>query len=119
MALEPERVLPDEQRLMPLESEHHVAGAVAGDAEIGVDRDDRRVPEGSRLRIPACVERRIEMEAVTGDLDGGNRRLGRMGRREGEFGHAGLSLGRGHELNCAANSSSSELAAATVRRAAT
>jgi hypothetical protein len=70
VTLQLQRVLADEQGFVSLESEHHVAGTVARDAEIGVNRNDRRVPERAWLGVPARVERRVEMEAVARDLDG-------------------------------------------------
>ena len=77
MPLDRERVLADEQMLVTLEAEHHVARADAGDAEIGVNLHDRRVPERARLGVPTRMERRIEMQPMPGDLDCGDRRLGR------------------------------------------
>ena len=80
MPLDRQRVLADEQMFVPLEAEHHIARADAGDAEIGVHAHDRRVPERARLGIPARMERRIEMMAMAGDLDRRDDRLGARGR---------------------------------------
>src|ERR1700677_3313664 len=75
---------------VPLEAEHHVARADAGDAKISVHAYDRRVPEGARLGIPARVEGRIEMMAMAGDLDRGDDRLGGEGGRRERLGHERL-----------------------------
>src|ERR1700737_1733015 len=69
VTLQLERVLADEQGFVSLESEHHVAGTVARDAEIGVTRNDPRAPDPGGLCVPGRVERRIEMEAVAGNVD--------------------------------------------------
>ena len=89
VALDLQRILADEQGLVTLEPKHHVAGAVAGDAEVGVNGDDRSVPEGARLGVPARVERRIEMQSMPGDLDAGDNGLQRVRRRKEGFGHDG------------------------------
>ena len=87
-----ERVLADEQAFVALEAEHHVARADAGHPEVGVNAHDRRVPEGARLGVPARVKRRIEMEAMTGDLDAGDDGSWSMERRKEGFGHASISF---------------------------
>ena len=89
MALQRQRVLADEQRFVALEAEHHVARANAGDAKIGVNLHDRRVPMRARLGVPAGAKRRVEFEPMARDLDGGDDRLGGASQRRESFGHGG------------------------------
>src|ERR1700734_1023322 len=105
--------------MMPDESSIIIARAVAGGPEIGMDRDDPRIPERARLGVPTGVKRRIETQPTAGDLDAGNNRLrGAGGRNEG-IGQGGIPNSQERQRsNSAANSSSSGLAAAVLRRAA-
>ena len=52
MPLDRQRILADEQVLVPGEAEHEVARADAGDALVGVDPHDGRSPSGGAARCP-------------------------------------------------------------------
>jgi hypothetical protein len=70
--LDAQRVLADEQMLVAGKSGHRVAGADPFKARIRPHAHDGGVELGARLKIPARPERRIERQAVMGDLDGGD-----------------------------------------------
>ena len=74
VALDRQRVAADEEMLVAGEAEHEVAGAEADMAVVRGDADDGGIPERARARVPAGVEWWVEVEAVLGDLDGGDGR---------------------------------------------
>ena len=69
VAVEVERILADEVRLVVGEPVHRVARADADVAGVVVDAHDRRREVGPRPGIPRGRERRIERQPVVADLD--------------------------------------------------
>lgn len=72
MALDRQRVVADEQRLVAGEAGHSVARADADQALVGLDPDDARVDGRPGTAVPARLKGRIERQAMAGDRDGGD-----------------------------------------------
>ena len=70
VALDLERVPPDEQVLVRLEPVHGVARPDADDPLVGLDADDRDRELGARHRVPRRRERRIERDEESLEPDG-------------------------------------------------
>ena len=70
VALDVERVVPDEEVGVALEPVHRVAGADARQALVRVHVDERRLERVPRLRVPRGLEGRIEGEAQPPEADG-------------------------------------------------
>ena len=89
MALERERILPDEETLVPLETEHAIARADAHQPGVGRYPYQRRIEVHPRLRVPAGVEGRRERQAVMTDGDRGDLVSGGRRRARGTCAHEG------------------------------
>jgi hypothetical protein len=70
--LDGERVLADEEMLVPGKADHEIPRGDADRPLIGVDPHDRRIELRARPRVPAGMKRRIEMQAMLGDDDLGD-----------------------------------------------
>ena len=64
-----ERVLADEQVLVPLEALHQVARADALAPLVVAHAHDRGVEMPARPAVPARLERRVQRQAMVGNLD--------------------------------------------------
>jgi len=60
VALDLERVLPEEELGVALEAVHRVPRADAGEALVGVDVDEGGLERASRRRVPGGLEGRVE-----------------------------------------------------------
>jgi hypothetical protein len=67
--LQVERIEADEQRLVPGEPRHRVAGSDPDHARVGLDAHDGHPERGPRTPIPGRPEGRIEREAVVREPD--------------------------------------------------
>ena len=68
VALDIERIMADEEVLELLEAQHFVSRRDAGQALIRVNAGDVAVKLAARARVPACMKRRVEIDAMGADL---------------------------------------------------
>lgn len=69
MALQRQRVLTDEERLVALEAEHAIPGSYARKPGVGADAYHGGVKVHARLGVPAGIKRWIERQAMMRDRD--------------------------------------------------